>query len=103
MAVYGSLNLLFPVPFVDDSRNLRLGMFLDAGNDYLTYNSSSVWTQGGYTSPKYPTFSNLRYSVGVALEWYSPIGPMGFSLAKPMNVQPGDQTEIFQFQLGTTF
>lgn len=103
LAIGASANLLFPIPFVENSNNLRLDLFADAGNDYLTYNSDTVWTQNGVTSPRWPTFQNLRYSVGIGLEWYSPLGALGFSIAQPLNEQPGDSTNIFQFTLGGTF
>ena len=45
----------------------------------------------------------IRSSVGLALDWYSPIGPMNFSLAQPITKADGDRTESFRFNLGTTF
>jgi len=33
----------------------------------------------------------------------SPVGPMNFSLAYPISKEPGDKTESFRFNLGTTF
>ncbi|MBK2126177.1 outer membrane protein assembly factor BamA [Fangia hongkongensis] len=105
--VYTNLDILFPIPGIKDSHNMRLGVFFDMGNVYNTYNipnydnGGPIWpgTQGDQS----PTFSNLRYSVGVEFQWLSPLGPMAFSLAKPLNVQSGDVTQIFQFTLGQTF
>jgi outer membrane protein insertion porin family len=45
----------------------------------------------------------MRFSSGVSLSWFSPIGPLKFSLAKPLNQKEGDRTESFQFQMGTMF
>ena len=45
----------------------------------------------------------LRSSIGFALDWTSPIGPLNFSLAYPISKQTGDRTESFRFNLGTTF
>jgi len=42
----------------------------------------------------------LRYSSGLAFNWYSPVGPLSFSYAIPLNDKPGDRTESFQFTLG---
>jgi outer membrane protein insertion porin family len=39
--------------------------------------------------------------VGVA--WNSPIGPLKFSYAIPLNVREGDREQRFQFQAGTAF
>ncbi|WP_235826822.1 outer membrane protein assembly factor BamA [Facilibium subflavum] len=101
--VYANIDILFPIPGVKDSRNMRLGVFFDAGNVYNTYSypQGTLWYEP--SSPSSPTFSNLRYSVGVEFRWLSPLGAMAFSLAKPLNVKPGDSTQIFQFTLGRTF
>lgn len=101
LSINTSANLYFPVPFVSDSQNLRLVTFLDAGNIYNTYRMATEWDAGD--QPVYPSLSNIRYSVGVGLEWVSPLGPLGFSLAAPLNKKPGDDTQVFQFTLGTFF
>jgi outer membrane protein insertion porin family len=101
LSVNASANLYFPVPFAMDNQNLRMVSFLDAGNIYNTYRMATEWDAG--SQPIYPTLSNMRYSVGVGLEWVSPLGPLGFSLAAPLNKKAGDDTQIFQFTLGTFF
>jgi outer membrane protein insertion porin family len=45
----------------------------------------------------------IRSSIGAALDWMTPIGPVNFSLALPISKQTGDKTESFRFNLGTTF
>ncbi|MEK9986418.1 MAG: BamA/TamA family outer membrane protein, partial [Opitutae bacterium] len=40
---------------------------------------------------------------GVGLEWFSPIGPFTFTLAQPISKIDTDQTQSFQFNIGTTF
>jgi outer membrane protein insertion porin family len=47
--------------------------------------------------------SELRYSVGVGLTWITGFGPLTFSLAKPFNEGPDDDSEVFQFSLGQAF
>ena len=47
--------------------------------------------------------NKIRSSVGFGLDWYSPIGPMNFTLAQPLTKAKGDKTETFRFNLGTTF
>ena len=47
--------------------------------------------------------NKLRSSIGIGLDWYSPVGPMNFSLAQPLSKSSGDVTETFRFNLGTTF
>ena len=96
--------LLFPMPGMRDQRSVRLSLFADAGSvwDGKTYTPAE--SGGFYQSNYQSTFSNeLRYSAGAALTWISPLGPMKFSYAYPLNKKDGDQLQRFQFQLGTTF
>lgn len=44
-----------------------------------------------------------RYSTGVAIEWITPMGPLQFVFAKPLNDKPGDDVERFEFTMGTRF
>jgi outer membrane protein insertion porin family len=91
----GNAELLFPFPGMGADRSVRLSAFLDAGmvagdNDWL----------GRY---KTLAFSDLRYSVGAAVTWYSPMGPIKVSLAYPVNAASDDKTQTFQFQMGNVF
>ena len=49
------------------------------------------------------SMSDLRYSTGIGVAWISPLGPLKFSLAFPLNEKEGDKTQRFQFQIGTGF
>ena len=44
-----------------------------------------------------------RLSVGAGVSWNSPFGPFRFDLAKALLKQPGDDTQLFQFNVGTQF
>ncbi|MEI6485064.1 MAG: outer membrane protein assembly factor BamA [Sphingomonadales bacterium] len=44
-----------------------------------------------------------RVSVGIGVNWNSPFGPFRFDLAKALLKQPGDDPQIFQFNVGTAF
>lgn len=93
--VVGNAELFFPVPLVKDSKQLRLSAFVDAG---------TVWGQSGSVEDTCDGASDcLRYSTGVGISWYSPFGPIKLVLAKPLNEQDGDKTEVLQFQLGSQF
>jgi outer membrane protein insertion porin family len=87
----GNAELLFPVPGMGRDNSMRLSTFVDAGN---------VWdsTYGSKFS-----LSGMRYSAGVALSWNSPMGPLKFSLANPLNKKEGDQMQRLQFQMGSVF
>lgn len=87
--ISGNIELLAPLPGSGLDRSVRLATFIDGGQVYGKGQSLDL--------------GNIRYSAGVALAWFSPIGPMKFSWAKPLNAEPGDRIERFQFQLGTAF
>ncbi|MFV0476388.1 MAG: outer membrane protein assembly factor BamA [Parahaliea sp.] len=93
----GSAELIFPLPFVKDQSQLRSAFFLDVGN---VFNTNCLSNQANCYDVD---ASELRYSVGVGMTWYTAFGPMSFSLAKPLNAGPEDEEEIFQFTLGKGF
>ena len=47
--------------------------------------------------------NEIRSAVGIGVDWYTPIGPMSFSLSQPITKASTDKTESFRFNLGTTF
>lgn len=92
----GSLALIVPNPISNDK--VRTSIFIDAGNIY----SSLGVTQPG--NPRGGTPSGpLRYSTGIDVDWRIPVFnvTLSFSLAKAINAKPGDQTQVFQFNIGT--
>jgi len=80
---------LFPFPGVKQDKSVRLSAFVDGGNVFGKDEKISV--------------GELRYSAGFAVSWFSPVGPLKFSLATPLNKAENDRVERFQFQLGTFF
>ena len=89
LRVLGSAELVFPVPFLRDSKAFRLATFVDAGNVFDT--------PGDFDT------SELRYSTGISARWLSPFGPLSVSLAAPLNEEEDDDTETFQFSFGVPF
>jgi outer membrane protein insertion porin family len=87
--VVGNAEVLFPPPGMGRDMSVRLSGFVDAGN---------VW---GYNS-KF-SLSGMRYSAGMALSWNSPMGPLKFSYANPINKKPEDKVQRLQFQMGSVF
>jgi len=43
------------------------------------------------------------YSAGLSIDWYTPVGPLNFSLTQPLSKASSDKTETFRFNIGTTF
>lgn len=88
----GNMELIFPPPFAEkDNRTMRFSAFVDAGNVFDTNRGEDV------------DASELRLSAGLGFSWFSPLGPLTFSVAQPLNEKEGDDTEVFQFTLGTSF
>ncbi len=83
----GNAELLWSLPGMDKS--FRMGWFFDGGQVY--------------GSEEKVELAELRYSTGLTAAWISPIGPLKFSIGKPLNKKEGDKVEAFQFQMGTTF
>ena len=92
-----SFEILAPLPGAD--RTLRMFAFLDGGMVW----GDSYHTDGSLKEKRKIDFGDMRYSVGLGIAWISPLGPLKFSIAAPLNKQDGDDIERFQFQIGTGF
>lgn len=90
----GNVELLFPMPGMKDN-SVRLSTFLDAGGVFGEGNAL-------YGSNTF-SFDDMRFSAGLGVAWNSPLGPLRFSLAYPLNKKDTDKTQVFQFNLGSTF
>ncbi len=104
--IIANAELFFPVPFMSDTKSVRLGTFFDAGSLSNTFSAS-----------------NMKFSTGLSGEWLSPFGALSVSAAYPLNrgnytyntynpangIDPGtvvtskDQTQFFQFNFGQNF
>lgn len=100
--IEGAVELIFPTPFIEDRRQVQTSFFIDAGNTYL---SDCYPVEPGRNSPCSAgvDMGDLRYSAGLGLSWLTPVGPLTFSVARPLGEQDGDDTQFFQFSLGQTF
>ena len=47
--------------------------------------------------------SGIRSAIGIGIDWFTPIGPLNFSLAQAITSEKTDIKETFRFNLGTTF
>ena len=97
LLVEGSIELIFPLPFIKDQNSVRTAFFIDGGNVFSTSCQSSQLNCYDLD------LGQLRYSAGVGLTWITGFGPLTFSLAKPFNEDEYDQDEVFQFTLGRGF
>jgi outer membrane protein insertion porin family len=87
--VLGNVELFFPVPGIKDSKQFRLSTFFDAGAIYADSAADES--------------EDFRYSAGLGVSWISPFGPLKLVLAKALNPQDDDETQIVQFQFGQQF
>ncbi len=83
----GTAALQFPMPGIKETDQARLSLFSDAGQVYA--DSAKL--------------EDLRYSAGFAVAWMTPIGPLSFTYASALNSESGDETEGFQFSIGSAF
>jgi outer membrane protein insertion porin family len=87
--IVGNAEFFFPLPGARNDRAVRLSAFMDTGNVYGKDEKLDL--------------GELRYSAGVGLNWFSPVGPLKFTLSRPLKQRPGDIEQRFQFALGTVF
>jgi len=85
--ITGTAALQFPMPGIKETDQARLSLFGDAGQVYADN----------------AELGDLRYSAGLALAWMTPIGPLSFTYASALNSKSTDETEGFQFSIGSTF
>ena len=85
----GTLEMIFPPPFVEEPGATRFSLFTDFGN---VFDDVADFEPG-----------EIRGAYGVAFVWLSPVGPLTFSLAEPYNDEPDDDTQRFQFTIGSIF
>ena len=89
----GTINISSTLPkILENSQNTDFIIFLDAANIWGVDYDSSIDDN-----------SEIRSSIGIALDWLTPIGPLNFSLSQPITKGKKDETETFRFNLGTTF
>ena len=90
---YGSaVNFAATLPkLFADLQNVDLSLFLDTANLFGVDYDSSLDS------------NKIRSSTGLAVDWFTPIGPLSFSFATPITKASGDETESFRFRIGTSF
>ena len=88
-----SLNFEASLPkFLPEATKTDLILFLDFANVWGVDYDSSI-----------DDSNKLRSSTGAAASWLSPVGPMTFVLSTNLSKANTDETQSFNFNLGTTF
>ncbi len=83
----GTVEMIFPTLF--DTDQTRISAFLDFGNVFPDASSFE--------------FREYRASIGVALQWQAPVGPIILNLSTPLLKDDDDEVERLQFSFGTQF
>ena len=88
-----TLNLVSSLPnILENTQNLDFSIFFDAANiSGVDYNSALNVN------------NDIKSSIGIGIDWLTPVGPLSFSLAQPITKNSSDITETFRFNLGTSF
>lgn len=97
LLVEAGAEIIFPMPFMEDSRQFRPVFFVDAGNVFQTKCFDFSVNCFDFD------VNEIRYATGLSLTWLAGLGPMTFSYAFVFNDEEFDRTEAFQFELGRTF
>ncbi len=88
-----ALNFSSTIPkLLENSQNIDFLFFVDAANLWGVDYDSSLNTN-----------NKIRSSVGLGIDWLTPIGPVTFTFAEPLSKANTDITESFSFNIGTTF
>jgi len=88
-----ALNISTTLPMLlQNFESIDLKYFIDVGN---------VW--GVDYSDIIDDSNTIRSSTGLAINWFTPVGPMNFSVVQNLSKASTDKTESFQFNIGTSF
>ncbi len=90
----GRVELRFPIAQDEEGNDLRVTTFIDGGQ---------VWDRNRDDGSEDVSLSDIRYAAGLGLVYYSPIGPLTMSVARPLNDETDDETQFFQFTIGAFF
>ncbi len=100
----------FPLPFVPKSLGLRGAVFADAGQllNVGDFTKSQIITNTaniGLTADQLNQLNDdgVRASVGASVLWDSPFGPLRVDYAVPLNDEPFDDIEEFNFGVSSNF
>ncbi len=103
--------LILPMP-AKFAQTARVSLFYDMGGVYQTGSKIKFYGPDQLTVDDYnlTNWSEIKRSVGVAVQWLAPLGLFRFSFGVPLNAKSsdgvhnwGDETEGFQFSVGNAF
>jgi outer membrane protein insertion porin family len=105
-SVLASAEILVPMPGMGQDKSLRIGWFVDAGQVWLDQDGLRLGDKTTFVNSNNQVETldlSLRYSTGAIFAWTSPFGPLRAFYSFPLNNQPGDRLQRFQFVFGQQF
>ena len=88
-----TMNFTSTLPkILEDNQDIDILFFVDAANIWGVDYDSSI-----------DNSSTLRSSIGLAVDWFTAIGPLNFSFTETLTKKDTDVTESFRFNIGTSF
>ena len=84
-----NVDLIFPLPFAENSKSFRISTFADIGSVFDGVDDFDA--------------KELRSSYGLTAMWVTPVGVLTFSWGWPFTHKAGDEREVFQFFIGAPF
>ncbi len=88
-----TLNFSSTLPFLfENSQNTDFLIFMDIAN---------IW--GVDYDASLDSSNKIRSAIGIGVDYFTPVGPLNFSLTEVISKSDTDKTEGFRFNLGTTF
>lgn len=103
MYYLGSMEIEMPLGAGAREMGLRTSAYVDVGSLWKVGRNPSFGTTTGVEERLLGDSAKPRVSVGVGVMWNSPFGPFRIDLAKALVKEEGDDTEVFQFNIGTQF
>ena len=88
-----AINASTTLPFLfENAENIDGTFFLDIANLWGVDYDSSLDDN-----------NKIRSSIGIGIDWFTPIGPLTFSIAETLSKADTDKEQSFRFNIGTTF
>jgi outer membrane protein insertion porin family len=84
--IQGNIELLIPIV---KQLNIKGVLFFDIGNAFIEEDPIDLLA--------------LRQSIGFGVRWISPIGPLRFEWGFPLHPRDDEQSQVFEFGIGTFF
>jgi outer membrane protein insertion porin family len=107
--VAGSVEGVFPLPFVPSELGFSGAVFSDAGTLWDTDKSQRWYTKkDGTAQPRAVRLrgtndADIRWTAGFGLGWKSPFGPIRADFAWPITANKYDKEQVFRLGGGTRF